>query len=205
MNEIRSQWSGKPTRRTYWAMTLRLRKGHTFSAGPKGEIEVRITPLSVSSAKFTDTADGELEQIQFLLGCVSIHTTKRYSLGCKHASGPPSMIVSGSSRRRSGSLLPNCRQFRRDRLNCDRLLLASGNPNGTSYSDLETFRTCPNPDLSRMENSSLTPQNRSGEGHYVQLIGSGWPLHLISGHCDGRTRAARLGREIGHGCTVGIR
>ena len=38
--------------------------------------------LRRSCARFCHTAGGELEQIQFLLGHVSVQTTERY-LGCK--------------------------------------------------------------------------------------------------------------------------
>jgi integrase len=51
--------------------------------GPKAGIE-RLAPhdLRRTCARLCHSAGGELEQIQFLLGHVSIQTTERY-LGCK--------------------------------------------------------------------------------------------------------------------------
>ena len=51
--------------------------------GKKLEIP-KLAPhdLSRSCARFCHAAGGELEQIQFLLGHVSVQTTERY-LGCK--------------------------------------------------------------------------------------------------------------------------
>ena len=58
--------------------------------------------LRRSCAKLCHSAGGELEQIQFLLGHVSVQTTERY-LGCNSAFVVPSMIASVSNH--SGHLL----------------------------------------------------------------------------------------------------
>ncbi len=63
--------------------------------------------LRRTCARLCRLAGGELDQIQFLLGHVSIQTTERY-LGCKQSCAAPSTTGSVSSRRR-----PNRRSRRR--------------------------------------------------------------------------------------------
>jgi len=51
-------------------------------AGQLGILKLALRDLRRSCARFCHTAGGELEQIQFLLGHVSVKTTEKY-LGCK--------------------------------------------------------------------------------------------------------------------------
>lgn len=68
-------WGDGVTERLVWHVV----KQYAAEAGFKG---VAPHDLRRSCAKLCHTAGGELEQIQFLLGHVSVQTTERY-LGCK--------------------------------------------------------------------------------------------------------------------------
>jgi site-specific recombinase XerD len=68
-------WGDGVTERVVWQVVKQYAKKLGFA---------RLAPhdLRRSCAKLCHSAGGELEQIQFLLGHVSVQTTERY-LGCK--------------------------------------------------------------------------------------------------------------------------
>jgi len=68
-------WGHGVTERLVWHVVNRYAAGLGFRG-------VAPHDLRRSSAKLCHVAGGELEQIQFLLGHVSVQTTERY-LGCK--------------------------------------------------------------------------------------------------------------------------
>ena len=63
--------------------------------------------LRRTCARLCHQAGGELEQIQFLLGHVSVQTTERY-LGCSNGSGTPSTTVSGWNQTLPDGVTPPC-------------------------------------------------------------------------------------------------
>jgi Phage integrase family len=94
------------------------------SAKRIGVAQLAPHDLRRTCARLCHASGGELEQIQFLLGHVSVQTTERY-LGCNSGFDRPSMIVLASSRilelgvelrkgcRRSASNPPLWLRFRR--------------------------------------------------------------------------------------------
>ena len=73
-------WGVGVTERVVWHVA----KNYAKKTGPD---QVAPHDLRRSCAKLCHTAGGELEQIQFLLGHVSVQTTERY-LGCKQLQIP---------------------------------------------------------------------------------------------------------------------
>ena len=84
------------------------------SAKTVGIAKLAPHDLRRTCARLCHASGGELEQIQFLLGHVSVQTTERY-LGCKHGSVRQSMIASGSS-----PTLKGVRRFRKGCRQSDR-------------------------------------------------------------------------------------
>ena len=73
--------------------------------------------LRRTCARLCHASGGELEQIQFLLGHVSVQTTERY-LGCKRGFGRRSMIASESNQiPESPRFWKSCRQPDLNRVN----------------------------------------------------------------------------------------
>ena len=68
-------WGAEMTEKVVWHVVKQY-------AGKVGILKLAPHDLRRSCARLCHSAGGELEQIQFLLGHVSIQTTERY-LGCK--------------------------------------------------------------------------------------------------------------------------
>jgi site-specific recombinase XerD len=68
-------WGTEVTEKVVWHVVKEY-------AGPRGIYKLAPHDLRRSCARFCHDSGGELEQIQFLLGHVSVQTTEKY-LGCK--------------------------------------------------------------------------------------------------------------------------
>jgi integrase len=109
VNKVGKAWGEGITEKTVWHIVKECTK--TVGVAKLAPHDLRRT-----CARLCHASGGELEQIQFLLGHVSVQTTERY-LGRKQRIDQPSMIVLVSSRiLESGARLwKGCRQTTRNR------------------------------------------------------------------------------------------